>query len=357
MFSWRDPAHPRGGGAEVYTHEILRRWAAQGHDVSWFCAAVDDRPETEVCDGITMIRRGSRLSVYREAKAFYHQQTERYDLVIDQVNTRPFFCHEWVTDAPVVALVHQVAREVWFHELPLPIAAAGRYVFEPNWLGRYRYVPTISISESSRESLLAYGFQRVLVSPPAIPAPPMIEVHQREVVPTLAFVGRLAANKRPGDAIEALIELRLRRPDAQLWVVGEGPDRRRLERIAPPGVRFVGHVDQRQKYELMARAHALVATSTREGWGMVVTEAASVGTRSVAYDVAGLRDSVGLCAGRLCPADPVSLAEAVDDVLDEWMRTPPNAQICALAGDWDEVAAGFLGQVTDMCAVSPQLVG
>jgi hypothetical protein len=60
--NWKDLRHPHAGGAEVYTHEITRRWAATGHDVTLFCAAVAGAPATEVLDGVRVVRRGSRPS-------------------------------------------------------------------------------------------------------------------------------------------------------------------------------------------------------------------------------------------------------------------------------------------------------
>ncbi len=57
-------------------------------------------------------------------------------------------------------------------------------------------------------------------------------------------------------------------------------------------------------------------TSQREGWGIVVTEAASQGTPAVVYDVNGLRDSVihyktGLVSAK---QNPQALAEAIVQV-------------------------------------------
>ena len=57
-------------------------------------------------------------------------------------------------------------------------------------------------------------------------------------------------------------------------------------------VRFWGRVSQAKKYELMARAHILLHASVKEGWGLVVLEAALSGTPSVVYNVGGLRDIV-----------------------------------------------------------------
>ncbi len=90
---------------------------------------------------------------------------------------------------------------------------------------------------------------------------------------------------------------------------------------------------------------------------MVVSEAASVGTRSVAYDVAGLQDSVRLADGRLCEPNPTALAATVDEVLDSWMLAPANAQISSGTGDWEHVAASFLAQVSEMCSLGPVQVG
>jgi glycosyltransferase involved in cell wall biosynthesis len=69
----------------------------------------------------------------------------------------------------------------------------------------------------------------------------------------------------------------------------------------------LGKVSQAQKVELMQRCHLIMVTSVKEGWGLIVTEAASQGTPAVVYDVDGLRDSVrhgqtGLVCARNTPA-------------------------------------------------------
>lgn len=165
-YNWRDLAHPRAGGAEVYLHSVAREWVANGHQVTIFCAAVDGRPEREFADGVEIIRRGGRVGVYRQARRFWRQDgAGRYDLVIDSVNTRPFLCPRFIQNVPIVGIIHQVAREVWRYETPWPVALVGRYVLEPAWLRTYRDVPVVTVSESSRESLVRYGLRRVTVVP------------------------------------------------------------------------------------------------------------------------------------------------------------------------------------------------
>jgi len=156
IFSWRDLEHPSAGGAEVFTHEVSYRWVRLGHEVTVFVARPRGLSEREEVDGVRYVRKGSRTSVYREARKFYRAQPPAsFDLVIDQINTRPFFCQSFVRDAAVVGLIFQVAREVWMSEVAFPLALIGRYVLEPIWLRRYRNVSMVTISESSRRAAAA----------------------------------------------------------------------------------------------------------------------------------------------------------------------------------------------------------
>jgi O-antigen/teichoic acid export membrane protein len=165
-YNWRDLAHPRAGGAEVYLQSVAREWVRFGHEVTIFCAAVDDRPARELADGVEIIRRGGHIGVYRQARRYWQREGDgRYDLVVDCVNTRPFLCPRFVGNVPIVAVVHQVAREIWRYETPWPISVLGRYLLEPAWLRTYRDVPVVTVSESSRESLTDYGLRRVTVVP------------------------------------------------------------------------------------------------------------------------------------------------------------------------------------------------
>jgi glycosyltransferase involved in cell wall biosynthesis len=352
VYNWKDLAHPAAGGAEVYTHEVTRRWAARGHDVTLFCAAVPGRPATEDVAGVTVVRAGGRIGVYGAARRFHRGgRAGRFDLVVDEVNTRPFGCARWVRDAPVVGLIHQLCREIWFHELPWPLAALGRYALEPAWLRAYRDVPVLTVSPSSRDSLRAAGLRDVTVVPAGVvrrPRPPV----QREPHPTVVFVGRLVANKGPADALAAFRLLRRRLPGARLWFVGDGPLRPALARHAPPGVHLFGRVGTARRDELLARAHALVATSVREGWGLVVDEAAAMGTPTVGYDRPGLRDSVRAAGGVLVRPDPAALAETLAARLPGWTATPAATGWSGGAADWDTVADAVLDRATERAGLA-----
>lgn len=342
LCNWKDVTHGAAGGAEVYTHEILRRWAADGHDVTQFAAAVAGRPEREVIDGVRIVRGGGRLGVYRAARRFLARQDHNaFDVVIDEVNTRPFGVAGH-TERPAVALIHQVAREMWFTELPLPLALLGRHVLEPLWLRAYRDVPVLTISPSSRESLRSYGMRDVSIVPVGVDIAPRPTPSTKERRPTVLFVGRLVASKRVDHALAAFATLRRRMPDAQMRVVGTGPLEGRLRREAGPGVHFHGRVGAEEKLELMARAHVLVVTSVREGWGLVVDEAAAMGTPAIGYDVPGLRDSVPAAGGSLVAPSPDALAECLLRRLPDLVASSPRPGWSGGARSWDEVAAAVL---------------
>ena len=311
VLSWKDTTHPFAGGAEVYTDEVTRAWVGQGHDVTWFCSAVGGQRADEVRSGVAIVRRGSRFSVYREAKRWYARNGRGcFDLVIDEVNTVPFGAGKWVHDAPVVALIFQLCREIWWQEMPLPVAFAGRFFLEKHWLRTYRDRPVLTISQSSKDSFAAYGLNDVTIVPVGISEMVRPNV-PKETTPTIVFVGRLARNKRPGDAVAAFALLRHSMRDARLWVIGGGPELETLKAKAPPGVTFHGRVDETTKRDLVARAHVLVVTSVREGWGLVVDEAAAMGTPTIAYDVPGLRDSTLAARGALVVPEPPALARSL----------------------------------------------
>lgn len=345
FYNWKDITHPTAGGSEVYAHEICKEWATLGHRVTFFTSTSPGRPENEWIDGIRIVRRGTKFSVYREARRFYINETDQsFDLVVDAVNTRPFGCPAFVNEASLVTLVHQVARDVWKFEANLPLSIVGRHIVEPLWLRRYRSARVVAVSDSTRNALLGhYRFRHVTVIPEGVRdlEDPISDI-EREDRPTVAFCGRLTPSKRPDEALKAFEILHERVPDSQMWVIGSGPLEEKLRRSRRPGVRFFGRVSESVKRERLARAHAVVATSVREGWGLVVTEAAALGTPTIAYDVPGLRDSVAASGGVLVPPNSRDLGEALANLIPNWMaRGMPSVSPGGVV-PWSEVATRVL---------------
>jgi glycosyltransferase involved in cell wall biosynthesis len=153
-------------------------------------------------------------------------------------------------------------------------------------------VPTVTVSESTRQDLLELGFRKVFVVPEGLNFTPLSEVPEKEEYPVVVYAGRLKRAKRPDHAIRAFKIVKEEIPNAELWVIGDGPYKKDLERIAVDGVKFFGGLSNEHRRRLLARAWVLVNPSVREGFGLNVLEANALGTPCVAYDVAGLRDSI-----------------------------------------------------------------
>jgi glycosyltransferase involved in cell wall biosynthesis len=250
-------------------------------------------------DGVRIVRRGSKYSVYKEARAFYNDNKNDFDLVVDEINTKPFDTPSFVHDKPIVALIHQLAREFWFYETPLPLAVLGYCFLEKFWLRKYHDVPTITVSNSTKQDLQHWGFSNIHVVPEGLSFSALQNLPEVELKPTVLFVGRLKKAKQPDHALKAFRIIKDHVPDARLWIVGSGYMEERLRVMAnemfPEGSSYVtifGKQSQERKLELMSRAHVLLVPGVREGWGLVVSEANAMGTPAVAYNAPGLRDSV-----------------------------------------------------------------
>lgn len=100
----------------------------------------------------------------------------------------------------------------------------------------------------------------------------------------LLCVGRLAAEKNLGLAIEAYRAVESIRPGSKLILVGNGPERPRLENI--DGVLLTGQLPNRELAEHYASADAFVFPSITETFGNVLTEAMASGLPVIAFDYA-----------------------------------------------------------------------
>jgi len=349
-YNWRCWVNPEMGGAEVFTREVARRLVGAGHEVTLFTSEFPGCKREEVLDGVRVVRAGGRYLVYWRAREYYRRRFfgECYDLVVDEVNTVPFFAPRFVRNGEkVVALIHQLAREFWFYETPFPLSLLGYYFLEGWWLRGYVDVPTVTVSESSRRDLLRLGFRKVFVVSEGLSFEGLDHLPEKEGFPVVIFVGRLKRVKRPWHALEAFRLVRRRFPRAELWVVGDGYLRKKLERLVFDGVRFFGRVSEAEKRDLLRRAWVLVHPGVREGWGLNVLEAAAYGTPTVAYNVAGLCDSVrdGETGFLARNGDVKDLAGKIIRVLgDETLRErlSRNCLKYAKRFSWDRTAKEFL---------------
>jgi glycosyltransferase involved in cell wall biosynthesis len=136
-------------------------------------------------------------------------------------------------------------------------------------------------------------------------------------------LAELMAHKRIDVAVRAFS--RMRRP---LVVVGDGPEMRRLKRLAGPTVTFTGRISDVEVARLLASARALVVTAAEE-FGIAAVEALASGRPVIALGDGGVRESVreGETGTYYERAEPESLA-AVVEAFDP-MAVDPAACVAA----------------------------
>lgn len=133
--------------------------------------------------------------------------------------------------------------------------------------------------------------------------------------PTAVFVGRHEPRKGLGVLLEAF---GLLPPQTRLWVLGEGPDTRRLrdQYTTEKRIEWLGTLDDKERTSRVAGADVFVAPSIGgESFGVVLLEAMAAGTAVVASDLPGYRLASAGAARLVVPGDPVELARAVREVL------------------------------------------
>lgn len=169
-------------------------------------------------------------------------------------------------------------------------AVTGTAAFILQSLGaRAADLDTVNSTFTARR-LLAYGRRR---SPLVLGLLDLVDldrpVEASASPPYLLFVGRLIPDKRATAIPAALAVARRRIPDLRAAIVGVGPERQRLQEEIDrlelgAGCELLGRVSDEELESLLSRAAVLVNPSAREGFGLVIAEAAAVGTPSVVVE-------------------------------------------------------------------------
>ena len=176
-----------------------------------------------------------------------------------------------------------------------------------------------------------------------------LQLHGR----VLLSVGNLIELKGHHLVIEALREL----PDCCLMIIGDGPERAALERLAErlgvsARVRVLGLIPQAELSHYYAAADALVLASSREGWANVLLEAMACGTPAVATRVWGTPEVVAAPAAGVL-IDERSAAGVAAGVRDLFAAAPLRSATRAYAESfsWSDTSRGQYELFTRLKAV------
>ncbi len=323
FLSWKDISHPSSGGAELLT-DALASSLAKTHEVTYFTSTYMGASNNETINGYTVIRRGTLYTTYIHAFLWWHWNktyNQKYDAIIDQVHGIPFFSLLWYKHPHVITLVMEIAGQLWNN---VRFSLIGK-TLEHTWLALYKKHQIITISKSTKNDLVAHG-----IAPNNISIIPMFStihcerIPQKSEIPTLLFIGRIAPVKRIEDIITAHTIARKAIPQLKLVILGkteqtyEPYKQYLLKKITgSKDVTFIENGTEEDKRLLLERSHLLLMASHKEGYGLVILEAAACGTPAIGYRVPGVQDAIiDKQTGLLTETEtPEALAKSICEIL------------------------------------------
>lgn len=169
---------------------------------------------------------------------------------------------------------------------------------------------------------------------------------------TALYVGRIAAEKNLQLLIDAFRHMQAARPSMKLVMVGDGPERAKLQAMHPDII-FAGMRMGEDLAEHYASADMFLFSSTTETFGNVVLEAMASGLPVVAYDCAAAREHIrhgenGLRAAFDDAHAFVSQAQKLVADFDDARRMGRNARRTAEQLDWNRVHDRFERLISDV---------
>jgi glycosyltransferase involved in cell wall biosynthesis len=326
------------GGAERFYRALAERLAADGHEVTYLTLRQWDAGETGEVPGVNVVELGPRMELYARGRrrirpplvfglgVLRHlaRHGREYDLVL--TSSFPYF--------PLLAAAG--LRRSKGYELAVDWPEVWTREYWNEYLGRLGAV-------GAHVQRMCIRLQQRALCPSELHAARLRECGLRGEVtvyrglydgtgatplaaePVVVFAGRHIPEKRVTSIVPAIERARRSVPNLRGEIFGDGPKRNEVrDQIAHHGLEGIveapGFVPQARVERSLARALCLMLPSRREGYGLIVVEAAARGVPSIVVDGADnaatelVEDGVNGFVAR--SSSPDDLAEAILRVLD-----------------------------------------
>jgi glycosyltransferase involved in cell wall biosynthesis len=295
LLNWRDKTDASYGGAEVVVEKLAFE-LSKSCDVTLFTSR-GSGSRMERRGSIEIIRRGSINTVYFKAAAYLARNRNKYDAVIESVSSVPFFSSLVFDKRRIFVLIpHLMGKNVFKAVNPLKALAA--YIAERMIPRLYKGAKFLVLSDFVRRQLIYAGIKPDSIymirgySPSR--ARPSAD---KSANPIIVSVGRLVRYKRNDILIRMFAEVHRAVPYAKLVIVGDGPERNKLESLRSSlgledCIEFTGFVSEREKDRILSNAWVFTTASRIEGLGLSALEAEEKGLPVVAFGNGGLAEAV-----------------------------------------------------------------
>ena len=298
IYNWRDTRHEFAGGAEVYIHELAKRWVKAGNTVTVFSGNDSMCSRHDTIDGVHIVRRGGFYMVYFWAFVYYvFKFHNKFDIIIDSENGIPFFTPLYAREK-IFLLMHHVHQDVFRKNLLPPWSWIASFLEGKLMPFVYRNIQIITVSPSSKEDILKYKL--ATIEPVIVYNGIDTDLYKPGIKsshPLILYVGRLKHYKRINIFMKTARLIAAKIPTAEFVIAGGGEADIKLMAYAKKlgmedKLQFTGKISEAEKIALYQKAWVFVNPSSMEGWGITSIEANACATPIVAANVPGLRDSV-----------------------------------------------------------------
>jgi len=286
------------GGAEKRIYEMARRMVDRGHEVHWFGLKWWDGDKDILMEGINIHSIGKWDSLYvdgrrsiKEGLYFGMKTLTGLKGDFDVID-----CQEFPYFSCFSAKIHSLLKSklvITWHEV------WGSYWYE--YLGRKGVLGkvveqmtakltdnNIAVSEKTKRDLKGM-VKNVEVIPNGIDFDRIQRV-KKSVESDLIFVGRLIKEKNVDVLIKAVKLIKEEMPDVSCFIIGDGPERKRLEKLicdfdVEDNIKLLGFLEIHDDViSFMKSSKVFILPSTREGFGIVTLEANACGLPIVTID-------------------------------------------------------------------------
>ncbi len=338
---------PSIGGVEINMHEINKRLVKDGFEVEVITQKEPDAPDYEVKEGIVV----HRVPAFEPFKMRYRLGRFMPTMIpkMHQVNFDVLHAHAYgyfplwasmFSNKPTVITTHSdPTAKIYplFDGLrSIPLRSCDRLIATTNM-------------EKNHLILRGAKKDRITVIPNGVTLPPT-KAPVRNFGKVILCLARLdIAHKGQDILLQAMPKVISKVSDAKLWIVGEGRDARKLEKLAKELklegiVEFKGRILDTAKPFYIQNSQMLCISPRTESFGVVYLEAMAYGLPIVTTNVGGIPEVVGDSAVLVPPNDPSALADALirvstDKQLAEELREKSLERVKRF--DWDKIVEKY----------------
>jgi glycosyltransferase involved in cell wall biosynthesis len=299
VLNWRDVSHPIAGGAEVYIHEMMKRWVSSNCEVTQICARYRNSKARDEIDGVRIIRVGNTYTLYIRVAFELLKRKNSYDVVFESINTVPFFAPLFA-NKPVVALVYEYVSPLLL-AYESPVLAVPSSMLQSLVPLVYRNSTIITISESAKKQLVDFALnpQRIFIVRPGVDSTLYedCDINQKRFSKRVVYLGRLVKYKGLLGMVKEFRKVVDCYPSAEFYIIGRGYllpkileliQRLKLDQ----NVIIPGFVSEKEKKCLLFNTAVTVYPADYFDGGWSIAEAETMSLGNVLVATVNLQDMV-----------------------------------------------------------------